>query len=416
MPWRRWQNGSTDCGQRGLPEERMWTDLQIPAQKIKGYSGMMEDGFMNIMIINCFDTWEQRAEILYRCMTQAGHKVCMLGSDFRHSVKMKRTDTKPDFKFFHARPYSRNLSLARVLSHVQLSRDIFSYVEKNIGSAGLLWVMAPPNCFIKAASEVKKRHPGIRLIIDLMDLWPESIPSGIRRTLPADIWKSMRDNNLKHADCIVTECSLYRKVLGTRFKNTRVETLYLAREDKGCDMHSALPAQEAGLCFLGSVNYITDIDTAGMVIKQIRKSRPVVFHIIGGGENKDKLIHTAECAGAEVADHGRIYDRDEIQKIFASCHYGLNLMKKSVCVGLTMKSIDYFEFGLPVINNVRGDTKAAVKKYGLGVNWDDTVTFDEEVFHANAECRKNSRLFFEKYLTEDVFKEKVMHIIELTKI
>ncbi len=368
---------------------------------------------MNIMIISCFDTWEQRTDILYRCMTQAGHKVHVLSSDFRHSDKMKRTDTKLDFKFFHAMPYDKNLSFARILSHVRLSRDIFSYVEKNINSVELLWVLAPPNCFIKDASNIKKRHPSVRLIIDLMDLWPESFPFRLQWISLTDIWKNMRDNHLQSADGIVTECNLYRKVLGSKFIDIRLETIYLARENKGYHPEPAFPAQGVSLCFLGSVNYITDIAAIGRIIEQFRKNQPVVLHIIGDGENKDELIRTAEYAGAVVIDHGRVYDRDKKHKIFDSCHYGLNLMKKSVCVGLTMKSIDYFEFGLPVINNVRGDTKAAVKKYRLGVNWDDTVTFDPAL-HANAEYRKNARLFFEKYLTEDVFKDKVLHMIELS--
>ena len=43
-------------------------------------------------------------------------------------------------------------------------------------------------------------------------------------------------------------------------------------------------------------------------------------------------------------------------------------MKESVCVGLTMKSIDYFQHGLPIINNIPADTAELVEKYGVGVN------------------------------------------------
>ena len=66
-------------------------------------------------------------------------------------------------------------------------------------------------------------------------------------------------------------------------------------------------------------------------------------------------------------------------------------MKKSVCVGLTMKSIDYFEFGLPIINNIKGDTWNAVEEYGIGINYrrrDLLITVSPN----NVE-RKNARNF-----------------------
>lgn len=37
-------------------------------------------------------------------------------------------------------------------------------------------------------------------------------------------------------------------------------------------------------------------------------------------------------------------------------------MKTSVCVGLTMKSLDYYAGGLPIINTIAGDTYEYAKK------------------------------------------------------
>ncbi len=89
-------------------------------------------------------------------------------------------------------------------------------------------------------------------------------------------------------------------------------------------------------------------------------------------------------------------------------------MKASVCVGLTMKSVDYLEFGLPVINNIRGDTWEAVKKYRIGINYNDQILGKENgsyyVLTENAAYRRNARAFFEDKLTEGVFKEKAMNI------
>ena len=360
---------------------------------------------MNIVIVNCFDTWEQRVDLLYKVLTEGGHKVRVFCSDYRHFEKIRRTESKTGYKFFTAEPYKKNLSLSRLHSHIQLSNDIFSYIENNVDSIDLLWVLAPPNQFVADSTALKRKYSHLKLIIDLIDLWPETMPFGMLKSM-LGIWKQKRDKNLKYADIVVTECNLYREVLGSTLSDIKTETLYFARESKIYQPNLQLPKNELSLCYLGSINNIIDINCISEIIKSIRKVQNVTLHIIGDGERKDKLKRKASRAGAVVIDHGKIYDAIEKQKIMDQCHFGLNIMKKTVCVGLTMKSIDYFEGGLPIINNIHGDTWEAVEKFDLGINWNkqNNIIYQEV-------WRVKSREFFEKYLTENIFKEKVSNLL-----
>lgn len=369
---------------------------------------------MNIVIVDCFDTWEHRANLLYKAFTEEGHKVRVLISDYRHIEKAYRTDNKKDFRFFHAERYDRNLSVARMRSHIRLSRSIFSFIDRHSSCVDLLWVLAPPNVFVRDAVGVKQRNPGMKLVIDLIDLWPESLPMGVIKPLLKP-WKRLRDRYLKHADMIVTECSLYKAVLGKALDGADVRTLYLAREDKGYEPHLDFPDDRINLCYLGSINNIIDIPAIGGVIEECRKVKAVELHIIGDGEKKDELIRTAENAGARVIDHGKVYDRVMKQKIFDTCHYGLNIMKKSVCVGLTMKSVDYFEFGLPIINSIHGDTWDIIEKHGCGVNVEKNYNFlnsgsrmhivnDKEYENIRYRCRKiYNELFSASVITRKIY-------------
>lgn len=371
---------------------------------------------MNIVIIDCFDTWEHRADLMLKVLREEGHRVQVLMSDFRHIEKCRRLDMKEDFKFFSADPYKKNISIERLYSHNQLSFDMFSWVEEHESTIDILWVFAPPNSFIKNAAEIKQKHSHIKLVIDLIDLWPETMPmGGLKHTPPFYVWRMIRDDNLKYADVIVTECNLYRKVLGHVLDGKKVETLYLARENAGYEPHLNLPEDQINLCYLGSINNIIDIDTIGRIIGKCRKFRPVKLIIAGNGEKKYELCNTAKAAGAKVDFRGTVYDREKKQRIFDSCHYGLNIMKDSVCVGLTMKSIDYFESGLPIINNIKGDTWDVIEKYGCGINIDKEINIGNRKNFINIRCytdkRQNSRGFFESYLTEEVFRKKMMHLI-----
>lgn len=363
---------------------------------------------MNIVIVNCFDTWEHRVDLLYKVLEKAGHKVRVLQSDYRHIDKIRRSGCRPDYRFFMARPYRKNISFSRLCSHAGLSKDIFAFVEEHEAAIDLLWVLAPPNSFVKEAGDIKRRHGHICLIIDLIDLWPETMPVGIIKHLPVfKLWKKLRDDNLRQADMVTVECNLYKRVLAKTARDLHIETLYLAREDQGYEPHLNLPEKKTSLCYLGSINNIIDIHIIRKIIRQFAKQQPVILHIIGDGEKKDELAGAAEAAGAQVVCHGKVYDRNKKQQIFDSCHYGLNIMKKSVCVGLTMKSMDYFEFGLPVINNIQGDTWDAVEEYGVGINWNGKCIPDIDINRA----RKKSRNFFEKYLSEKAFTDVLFHQI-----
>ena len=371
---------------------------------------------MNIAIIDCFDTWEHRADLLLKMLVEQGHSVEVLMSDFRHIEKCRRFDTKDNFKFFTAEPYKKNISIRRLHSHTQLSLDMFSWVEEHERKIDILWVFAPPNSFVKNAAEIKKKYDHIKLVIDLIDLWPETMPmGGLKHTPPFYVWRMIRDENLKYADVIVTECNLYRRVLGHVLDGKKVETLYLARENIGYLPHLNLPDDQINLCYLGSINNIIDINIIGRIIEKCRKIRPVKLIIVGNGEKKYELCSIAKEAGAKVDFRGTVYDKKEKQRIFDSCHYGLNIMKDSVCIGLTMKSIDYFESGLHIINNIKGDTWDVIETYGCGMNIDKEINIGNEKDFSNAKWyvdrRKNSRGFFESHLTEDVFRKKMMCLI-----
>lgn len=367
---------------------------------------------MNIHILNCFDTYEHRVDLLQRTFTKQGHSVKVWSSDYRHIEKKYRDDEKAGFQFVHANAYKKNFSAQRLWSHYKLSKDIERLLEEEALQIDLLWVLIPPNSFAKTAARIKRKYNHIKLVFDLIDLWPETMPiAKIKDFWPFSMWKGLRDKYLCAADHIVTECNLYRTVLKKQLERKQCTTLYLARELEENISVPNMPEDRINLCYLGSINNIIDIPTIESIVKRISEHIPVELHIIGDGEKREELIECVREIGANVVYHGKLYDKAEKQKVFDQCHYGLNIMKENVCVGLTMKSMDYFEAGLPIINNIKGDTWDAVIEYNIGINY--TASFDSNLFRDvnDEERRKCTRRFFENFLSEAVFQDKVKKIL-----
>lgn len=378
---------------------------------------------MKVVIVNCFDPYEQRVDLVYQFFRDKGNEVRVLSSDFRHIEKTKRTEPKEGYTFFAAEPYHKNLSIQRMKSHIHLSRDIFAYVESQAESIDLLWVLVPPNTFVKDAAKIKRNHPNIKLVFDVIDMWPETLPVGkIKNYYPIKAWGTIRNNRINIADAVVTECSLYQDKLQKYVPCEKMKTLYLARKEKEFCSVPNLPENTISLCYLGSINNIIDIDEIGRIIQSFKKKSPVVLHVIGTGEKKQDLINMARSSGADVVDHGKVYDSKEKQQIFDSCHFGLNVYKPSVYIGLTMKSIDYFEAGLPIINTINGDTWEFIEKFQAGINihtpqsnninsseYELNISYEEEM-------RSCSRELFDKMFSISAFENRLKDICALLNL
>jgi len=322
---------------------------------------------MRVAIINCFDTYEYRVDLLHDFFKSEGHEVSIVQSDFRHFKKTKRKEEKDGYVFLETKPYYKNMSAARLISHYKFSEKAFKYVE--VLEPDLIYVIIPPNSLTKFAAKYKKKHKNVKLIFDLMDLWPETLPfRKIKGLPPITSWRKIRDKNLKFADFIITECNLYQSVLKKVLKNIRVATIYLAKREHEITGNIKIGTDELHLCYLGSINNIIDIPKIKELIKLLHKKKSTTVHIIGDGESRDLFISEIKSTGATVEYYGQVFDHQKKQDIFNRCHFALNIMKENVCVGLTMKSIDYLQAGLPILNNIPADTYQIVDKFQVGYN------------------------------------------------
>lgn len=362
---------------------------------------------MNVAIINCFDTYEQRVDLLHDFFLKRGDCVRIYTSDFRHFEKRKRDDRKNSFIYIKTIPYHKNISFQRLLSHAIFSKDVFKRVK--LQNIDLMWVLIPPNSLVKKMARYKKNMPGVKLVFDVIDMWPETMPIQGGEKIPIiRAWKNLRNKWINVADYVVTECNLYQNILSLFVDKRKMSTIYLARDIKPFTSLPNLPKDKISLCYLGSINNIIDIATIKTIIESLIKKKNVILHIIGDGEKREELISESKKSGAEVVFHGKIFDKNEKQRIFDSCHFGLNIMKESVYVGLTMKSIDYFEAGLPIINNIHGDTWKLVKTNNIGFNIDDL----SHNLNYSYEMRCDVRKFYEINFSRDMFEKKADRILD----
>lgn len=367
---------------------------------------------MKVVIVNCFDTYEDRIDLLYEYFINRGYNVTVIQSNYRHVDKSYRVDRKKDFVFIETKPYYANISIRRLISHYRFAKKAFKHVEQI--KPDLLYVIVPPNSLTKFASEYKKNYSNVKLIFDLIDLWPETMPIGnIKNYPPFTFWRVMRDDSLQSADFVITECDLYQTILKNVLKDLNTTTVYLAKKQIQTIKNYKFNESEIHLCYLGSINNIIDIRTIKKFIQITNQIKPTFLHIIGDGENKNFFIDEIQDVGAVVYYYGKVYNQQKKQDIFDKCHFAINIMKPTVCVGLTMKSVDYFQYGIPILNNIQGDTFKFIEQYKNGFNLsccnleeivNKVVSINNEEMLA---MRYNANQIFIDFLSQKAFKKNL---------
>ncbi len=369
--------------------------------------------------ISCTHHYHERILPVEHALQEAGYDCTYITSDFHHINKKPHKVALPHCIQIPTAPYTKNISLQRIFSHLRFAKAAMRQVEAL--QPDLLYVEIPPNALCREAARYKKKHPHTKLILDVFDMWPESFPGGkIKKllALPFRVWAWFRNWGLPKADVVVTECALFHELLKKHLKNTAGRTLYLCRPDATTENPKGVSQQaEMSLCYLGSINNIIDIPAISSLIGALQQHKPVTLHIIGDGESRESFISAVEATGATVKFHGKIYDNAQKQEIFDQCSFGLNIMKSSVCIGLTMKSVDYFAGGLPIINTISGDTARLVDERRMGINLNreeprETAVklcslSDEELL----QMRQNTLACFHELFCEEQFREMLKEFL-----
>lgn len=369
------------------------------------------------VIVTPFDNYSYNVRIKFveEYLQKIGYNVKILSSDFDHRNKEKYQNNRKGLELLKVPEYRRNLSLSRIQSHRIFARKSVKRALQL--QPDLLYVSGPPNFLFKYFATNKSSFKGTKLIFELGDMWPETMPiNGKKKTLfkfPMKIWASLRDKYIAKADLTIFECDLFKELVNTNIKEIKGGTIYLCKDGTTMELPKEQISNECiELVYVGSINNIIDVDLIVEISKKIAVKKKTIVHIIGDGEQRQDLISELSGKNIEVNYHGIVYDEVEKSKIYSRCSFAFNIMKETVCVGLTMKSIDYFEAGLPLINNISGDTHDLVVNNRCGYNVDrknlDTVV--EKICAVSMDevrnMKKASRDMYDKYFSKTAFEKQ----------
>lgn len=359
---------------------------------------------MRVTIISCFGYYEQRVQFVKEAFEARGDVVQIYFSDYDHvnKAKIKDEDKNENAEYISVVPYRKNMTIKRLYSHFKFSCAAYKKIIDE--SPDLVYAIIPPNSLANMMRKYKRKHK-VKLIYDIYDLWPESFVNKKIEKLANPFfcyWKKLRNKSIKEADFVLTECDLYQEILKEYIDPAKTKTIYLTKKGRGINSEIKPAYDTLHICYLGSINNIINIPLIKTFLISLQRHKKVVVNIIGKGETKERFIKELRAEGLNVVDHATLYGEDKI-KVLEKCHYGINMMVDAVKVGLTMKSVDYIEAGMPLLNNIQGDTWKIVDNDQIGFNVNENTI--EEVAEKVASMGEDDFNFM-KLRTEALFYEK----------
>ena len=349
-------------------------------------------------------------------LEERGFQVKLVFSSFDHLKKQKVTYRDSDIIGIQVPSYQKNISLKRLYSHIVFSNKLKKVLT--LEKPNLIIADIPPNTIGRSMTWYKGQNKKCKVILDILDLWPESFSPSKVLKLPFWFWKRIRTSALPKADYVTLECDYYKRFLVDYLKEDRHSTLYLCKPPLKERLAFSHQEEELSFCYLGSMNNIINIPDIVRMLRDIKEKRKVKLTLIGDGERREYFIEQLEANGIDVDYLGLMFDETLKNDALKRCHFGINMYNDNVIVGLTMKSLDYFRVGLPTINMNIYDTGMLVREYQSGFelsmdNWNEKI---DEIVNVQKEdwekLHENTLRMFQEQFSVAVFEKNFSKVLE----
>jgi len=369
------------------------------------------------LLVSCYGFhYDIRFKYVRSILEERDFQVKLVFSSFDHLEKQSVTYEDSAIIGIQVPSYQKNISVKRLYSHVVFASKLKKVLA--LEKPDLIVADIPPNTIGRSVAWYKKQNENCKVIFDVLDLWPESFSRSKVLMVPFWFWKKIRTSALPKADYVTLECDYYKRFLRSDLKEEHHSTLYLCKSPMKKPLEFSHPKEALSFCYLGSMNNIINIFDIVRMLKDVNKKRKVKLTLIGDGENREFFIEQLKVHGIEVDYLGLVFDETLKNDALKGCHFGINMYKNNVIVGLTMKSIDYFRVGLPTVNMNIYDTGILVKQYQSGFElsmegWDNTV---HEIINLQKEewekLHENTLQMFQEQFSVAVFEKNFNQVLE----
>lgn len=339
------------------------------------------------------EAWrDYRFTMIAETLAAQGHHVIWWTAAFSHHFKRHRGETwqdiavSPNFtiRLVPTPAYRRHIGLGRVWFELLYALRAFNRAKREPAPDTIL-ATDPPQAVGLLGVALASRHKS-KLIIDVMDLWPElfslAFPKPLRKLAPLVFWPlyAIRRFNFRRADSLTALCGSYLDV-ARRATANKTPTQIIYNGIRMANLRNkienpkpvTLPKRqenEVWAIYAGTLGDNYDIPTLLAAMNLADQScAPLRLLVAGDGPLLRKVLGATRRRDANVTYLGKL-DPESLAAYYAHCQIGICAYGSQSNVAMPDKAYDYMAAGLAIVNSLPGELAAVLKQHDAGISYE----------------------------------------------
>lgn len=300
--------------------------------------------------------------------------------DFDHATKKyKRKSIDDNTVYIHVSPYAKNISFKRIYSHLIFAIKLNKYLVNLKEKPSTIYCAMPTSTSAYISGKYCKRY-GIKFVIDVIDLWPDSLMplTSFKKVLSLLTypWKWITRQSYKMADIIIGESKEYTLEASKYNPSVPVYPLYLGvdleKVNEIIAKHTLAlekPKNEIWIAYAGSLGTSYDFETLISSISILNDKYNYKLWFIGDGVVRTSIekMLLRYHVNAEITG---FLEYEDLLRYLSYCDIAVNIFRKDTKVVHSYKFNDYVATQCFILNSLEGETADMVMEYQVGLNFD----------------------------------------------
>jgi glycosyltransferase involved in cell wall biosynthesis len=338
---------------------------------------------------------DYRATMLAEALARSGHEVVWWVSNFTHRSKTFRTNSWQDIlvgarfliRIVPSSSYRAHISLARIHYERNYARNLRDRALADGQNPDVI-VLLEPAIFTSGIIMEVVRKTGSKLVVDVVDLWPElfalALPRGLRpwsRLIFSPLgWR--RAWLFRQADALLAVSQDYLALAQSHAAGVPATVVYwsldlhtfrgAARRDVRTllpGLPSKLPGEIWGI-YAGNLGENYDLRTIMGCAERIQAAGlSIRIMLAGEGPLRAYVERTIRDRRLSSVVYLGPLHVESLRQLYEQCDFALSSYVAESTVSMPVKAFDYLAAGLPIINSLGRNLGALVAQEQVGLQY-----------------------------------------------
>ncbi|PYZ92592.1 glycosyltransferase WbuB [Salipaludibacillus keqinensis] len=320
--------------------------------------------------------------------------------------------------------YSRRI-LNRLFYYLKIAFKMLFFIIKDKQKYDVVLVTSPP-IFIGFVGLIAKYRYRSKLILDVRDLWPDSLVGvGVfDYKIVIKVLKWLEKKLYKGSDEIIVNSEGFIQYITENAQINRDDISFIPNAANKSELASTIHhrEEEFNVIYVGNIGMAQDVDILIKVAKELEQHH-IHLNVIGYGVNQKEFVNECKVKRLTNITVKKPVSRKDCLNLMAEHQVGIVTLNNSNVFQTVLpgKVIDYMICGVPIVASVSGLSKRTIERANVGFVSEDRNVSDMVnyilLLKNNPDLRRkvseNGKAFVKDHF---LWEKNIKKILELVRV